>query len=280
MANKPASGNKAPPKAGTAVATPDADAKSLVLVQDQVPDHLKSAVGSGSKGRGNEGVGNDDLVIPRLEIVQALSPVVKEGDAAYNPQARPGMLINTVTKKLYGKETFVVPIQYTKQWLVWKARKDLKTGKPLEGGFFGAYNTPEEAADRQKKEGGVEGNIEVLDTPQHLCLLCDMTDGTVSEIMLSMPRTKAKKSREWNSMVKLAGGDRFSRVYRIGTVLEKNPKGDFYNFSIAQCGFPTKVLYDRAEKLYEAVKGGRTYRADTTDLGDDAGHGEGAGAEM
>lgn len=255
----PSAGKPAP---GTAVDL--AHGKELILVQDQVPDHLKGH--TGGKGRGSENVKSDDLVIPRLEIVQALSPAVKQGDPAFNESARPGMLINTVTKKLYGKETFIVPVHYSKQWLVWKARKD-KNGKALEGGFFGAYNTPEEAADRQKKEGGEANNIEVLDTPQHLCLLVDaLGDGTVSEVMLSMPRTKAKKSREFNSMIKLAGGDRFSRVYRISTVLEKNPKGDFYNFAIAACGHPAKPLFEKAEALYKAVGGGRTYRADMTDL--------------
>lgn len=249
---------------------------SMVLVQDQVPDYINQ-----DQGRGNENVTTDDIVIPRLEVVQALSPIVKEGDPAYNEDARPGMLMNSVTKQLYGREVFVIPVIYTKQWLVWKKRKD-KDGKPLEGGFFGSYPTPDLADDRAAAEGGEAGNIEVIDTPQHLCLLIDTNTGRTEEAMVSMPRTKAKISRQWNSMVKLAGGDRFSRVYRVSVQLEKNPKGDFYNFAVSQSGFPAKPLYLAAEKLYNAIQGGmRSVKMDTSGFEDDDAHGDpAASAEM
>lgn len=242
---------------------PAAKAKDepLVLVQTQVPDYIKQ-----EGGRGSENVTTDDVVIPRLEVIQALSPAVKRGDPGFIKGAEAGMLMNSVTKQLYGEECFVIPVFYTKQWLVWKARKD-KAGKPLEGGFFGAYNTPEEAERRAKEEGGEAKNIEIIDTPQHFCLLIDVNTGKAEEIMLSMPRTKAKISRQWNSMIKLGGGDRFSRVYRVVAQLEKNPKGDFYNFAIASSGFPARKLYDQAEKVYEAIAAGhRRVVMDVSDL--------------
>jgi hypothetical protein len=252
-------------KQTTAVQPAQSADNALVMVQDQVPDYIKQ----NGPARGNEHVTTDDIVIPRLEIVQAMSPQVKDGDPKFDDAARPGMLVNSVTGQLYGKEVMVIPVYYTKQWLVWKARKD-KEGKPLEGGFFGAYPSPEEAKDRQEQEGGEAGNIEVIDTPQHLCLLVDVRSGVVEEVMISMPRTKAKVSRNWNSMVKLAGGDRFSRVYRVTTQLEKKPKGDFYNFAVAQSGFPAQPLYKRAETLYEAVAAGdRRVVMDTSDFGED-----------
>ena len=266
MAKKPEAKKSAasPPKAPQAEAPQTAGAvaeqlsggKSLILSGDALDAKDLAHIKHG-QNRGSENVSSEDLVIPRLEIVQAMSPHLKEGDPKYNPQARAGMLFNTVTGQLYGKETFIVPVFFQKMWNVWMARKD-KDDKPLPGGFFGSYQSPEEAADRQKKEGGEEKYIEVIDTPQHLCLLVDAGgSGTVSEVMLSMPRTKAKVSRNFNSMIRLAGGDRFSRVYRITTQLQKNPKGDFYNYAISPCGHPVKALYDRAEKLYAVVSSGQ-----------------------
>jgi hypothetical protein len=236
-------------KPGTEVAK--ADDQALVMVQDQAPDYIKQ-----DSQRGSENVTTDDIVIPRLEVIQALSPAVKDGDPGFIEGARPGMLMNSVTKQVYGKEVMVVPIYYTKQWLVWKKRKD-ENGKPLEGGFFGAYNSPMEAEDRKQQEGGDANHIEIIDTPQHLCLLINMSTGSIDEVMISMPRTKAKISRTWNSMVRLAGGDRFSRVYRIAAQLEKKTQGDYYNFVVAQSGFPAKTLYERAEKLYTQVQSGQ-----------------------
>jgi hypothetical protein len=235
----------------TAVSTKVEETQALIVVQDEVPDYIKQD----GPARGSENVTTDDIVIPRLEIIQALSPAVKDGDPGYIDDARPGMLMNSVTKQLYGKEVMVIPVYYSKQWLVWKKRKD-KDGKPLEGGFFGAYNTPHEAQERANEEGGEAGNIEVLDTPQHLCLLIDSTNGKTDEVMISMPRTKAKISRQWNSMVRLAGGDRFARAYRITSTLEKKQQGDYYNFSVSQSGFPARQLYDKAEKLWAQINSG------------------------
>ena len=242
-------------KPQTAVATkkPEAPANDmLVLVQDQLPDYLQPQ--AGAEARGNENVSTDDIVIPRLEVVQALSPAVKDGDPAYNPAARPGMLMNSVTRQLYGKDVMVVDVFFTKQYLVWGKRKDAQ-GKPLEGGFFGAFGDEMSAHERVKQESN-NPNLEIVDTPQHFCLLLNPESHEPEEVMVSMPRTKAKVSRQWNSLIRLAQGDRFSRVYKISTVLEKKPQGDYYNFGVAQAGFPSKGLYERAEKLYTSVAAG------------------------
>ncbi len=267
---KPAADKPQAPQPAGAVAETLKGGAALIQVGGDTPDHVKA-----NTARGSENVTTGDLVIPRLEIVQAMSAQLKRGDAKFNELARAGMLYNTVTGRLYGENTFIVPVFYNKAWLVWKKRKDSQ-GKALEGGFLGAFNTPEEAQDKfdaEVKAGLNKDHAEVIDTPQHLCLLVDAGaggSGDVSEVMLSMPRTKAKVSRNFNSMIRLAGGDRFSRVYRVGTVLEKNPKGDYYNFNIVQTGFPVKSLFDRAEKLYNAVtQGGRTFKADHSDLDDE-----------
>lgn len=246
----------------------------MMVMTDDVPEYIEPGA-----NRGSEDVGQEDLVIPRLEVIQALSPAVKDGDPGYIPEARPGMLMNSVSKQLYGKEVMVVPVVFMKQWLVWRQRKD-KDGKPIEGGFFGSFNHPEEAKRRADEEGGETNYIEVIETPQHFCLLLNFASNKVEEIMVSMPRTKAKISRQWNSMVRMAGGDRFSRVYRVTSSLEKKPQGDYYNFAIAQSGFPNKVVYQKAMELYKVVSAGRAVTMDVTDFGHDDAPGDAPDAEM
>lgn len=248
------------------------DGGALILMHDQVPEHLQGK--TQGAGRGSENVGTEDLVIPRLEVLQALSPMCTRGEAEYNPSAEPGMLANSVSGQLYGKEVFLVPVFYSKQWLVWKDRTQ-------GGGFFGAYPSPEEAKDRADQEGGEKAGVQVVDTPIHLCLLVNRDTGGIDEVTVPMPRTKAKISRQWNSMVRMAGGDRFARVYRVTTAQEENQKGKFFNYVVAQSGFPAKSLYDKAEKLYESISKGRTWTMDKTgyDPSDGASDG-GDGAEM
>jgi hypothetical protein len=265
MASKP---KAVAPKVEAPKANLPAAAKDFGIVQsDQVPDYVKQSA------RGSEQVGTEDLVIPRLEIVQALSPAVKPGDPGFIEGAKIGMLNNSVTRQIYGTEVFVVPVSYTKMWLVWKDRKQ-------GGGFYGSYHSPEEAKDAattRAKEDKIDPSVlQIIDTPQHLCLLMNKHSGKIEEIMIPMPRTKAKISRQWNSMIKLAGVDRFGRVYKVGTQNAKNAKGDFYNFTVAASGFPTKHLYDMAEQFYKQIAAGRKVVMDvtgmdvTTDPDDDA----------
>jgi len=235
---------------------------ALILMGDKqpVPAHIRK-----DTQRGSEKVGTEDLVIPRLEIVQALSPAVDKNDPGYIQGATTGDLTNSVTNRLYGREVFVVPVYYTKQWLVWKDRQK-------GGGFFGAYPNPAEAEARAEQEGGKKSGVQVIDTPTHLCLIVNPDAGSVDEILIPMPRTKAKVSRALNSMIKLAGGDRFSRVYRITTQQEKNAKGTFHNYVIGQCGFPAVKLYKAAEALYTKVAAGdKTFVMDTKGYQPDAG---------
>lgn len=234
------------------MAVKESESNVMVLVQDKVPDYINQ-----KNQRGSENVTTKDLVIPRLEIVQALSPAVKRGDPGYINGAQQGMLNNSVTRKLYKESVMVVPVHFSVQYLVWRDRKLAEQKKiGSEGGFFGAYPDLNEANARAEAEGGEDKAVIVVDTPTHLCLLIDPDTGQVDEIMISMPRTKAKISRQWNSMIRLAGGDRFGRVYSISAALQTGPKGDFYNYSVAQAGFPSKPLYEQAEKLYKTIAAG------------------------
>lgn len=239
---------------GTEVAT---QGGGELMPLEEKPDWITDSA------RGSEEVGAEDIVIPRLELIQALSPQMKDGDPKYNPEAKAGMLVNSVTGQLYGKNVMCINIKFIKQYLVWKKRKwidDNGREQTSDGGFFGAYNTIEEAEARMNEEvkkGTPEIQIEIVDTPQHYCLIVNPDSKVLEEVMISLPRTKAKISRQWNSMIRLAGGDRFARVYGVTTALEKKAgKGDFYNFAIAQGGWATKAMYDYAEKLYEAISSG------------------------
>lgn len=221
-------------------------------VQDQMPDFLRNKQGS---ARGQENVGAEDLIIPRLEVVQDLSPARKKTSPDYIEGAEEGMLYNNVTRELYGQSVLVVPVGFVKEWLIWKDREK-------GGGFRGAFASEGDAANAL---AGLEDgdDCEIVDTNQQFCLLVK-GDGTVEEIVVSMAKSKAKVSRKWNSLIRLANGDSFSRAYRIAAVEDTNSKNQtFYNLSVTAAGFPTEVVYKRAEKMYEAMVAGRV-RADRT----------------
>lgn len=254
-AGKPAA---QPAKPSTAVSRPASTAVSKPR-DENLPAYIKQ----GGPARGSENVDTTDLVIPRLELAQALSPCLKKGDAGYIEGAEQGDIFNTVTRELYKAENgvLVIPILYKKEYLVWKDRKQ-------GGGFRGSYPTLDEANQRIAGEQDAE-HLVANETGQQLVLVV-REDGTTDDTMLamvSMSRTKLKVSKNWNSLIRLNGGDRFSRVYRLIAVDEQNSAGeDYKNFGVMAAGFPEEDAYKVAEAVYEGIAGGEIqYKMDTSD---------------
>jgi hypothetical protein len=228
-------------------------------------ENLPAYIKQGGPSRGNENVGTSDLVIPRIEVAQLLSPCLKESKPEFIEGCREGDIFNTVTREVYPRETgvLVIPILYKKEYLVWKDRKE-------GGGFRGSYPTLEEANQRIAGEQDAQ-SLTAAETGQQLVLVL-REDGTTDESMLamvSMSRTKLKVSKNWNSLIRLNGGDRFSRVYRLITSDEQNSNGDEYkNFQVMAAGFPEEEAYKLAEQVYESVASGQlNYKMDTSQEG-------------
>lgn len=222
--------------------------QGMALVQDQLPAYLKN---QNDRGRGSEEVGAEDLVIPRLDLVQALSPILKKSDPDYDPKAEQGIFFNSLTRELYGPEVYLVPVFFRKEWVIWKDRK-------AGGGFRGAFGDPKEAAqEAQRINDAGEGPVEATDTAQQFCLLIH-DDGRIEEIVVSMSKSKMKASRNWNSLIRINGGDRFSRVYKMVSFEDQNSNGESYwNVKISNAGFPAEEVYRHAENLYEQIHGGK-----------------------
>ena len=226
-------------------------------VAEVAPDYIKQG-----GNRGSEEVTRDDLVIPRLEVAQALSPCLKESNPEYIPGIKAGHIYNSVTRENYGPAVTVCPVTFQKQWLVWRDRKK-------GGGFRGAYNTQEEAMSTIAAQDEPE-EWSANDTGQHLVLLVH-DDGRTEEAIVSMSRTKLKVSRQWNALVRINGGDRFSRTYTLFTTEDSNDQGDFYNFGVQTGSWPALPVYRQAESLYNAVVAGhRTANMDVGDGGENA----------
>lgn len=223
----------------TAVATTPQGA--LDFSQER-PDWVKDS------NRGSENVGSKDMALPRLEIVQSLSPIRKDKSDMYNPDAQEGMLFNSVTGELLAPPVYIVPIYFRVEWLVWKEQDQ-------GGGFFGAYDNLDDAEARKaQEEANGERYLEIVDTPVQYCLRIK-EDGTTEQIVISMAKSKAKVSRKWNSLIQIAGGDRFSRVYRLGTFEDRNKKNqEFYNYVVSPAGYTPKAIFDETERLYEVFQ--------------------------
>lgn len=219
------------------------------------PEHVKD-----ESSRGQENVGMNDITIPRLDVLQDLSPQAKKRDPAYIEGAEAGMLFNTVSAILYGDKVFFVPVYFKVEWLIWKLQSD-------GGGFNGSFESEAEAkaefqtqgyGDKTHKVNGVDTmSYEIVDTAQHFGLIVG-ADGKVEQIVCSMSKSKMKVSRQLNTLCKMAGGDRFSKVYEIAAVTDKNAQNqDYWNIKVRALGYAPEAVYKEAEKMYESIASGK-----------------------
>lgn len=228
-------------------------------------------------GAGMEGVDKDSFAIPFLAIVQKMSPQVDEADAKYLPEAKPGMLLETVGNALFsGKDGVIfLPCAFQRRFLQWGPREK-------GGGFKGEY-MPEEATALEmdgkvvnsngrlyfpKEDGSVsEKECDFLaDTRNHFGILLDDSGNAIS-VLLSMSSTQIKKSKQLMTLLDNVKVDTkngqvtpptwVNRV-RLTTVPESNEKGSWHGLRVELDGFiDSQEIYDRGKSLHDVIAKGK-----------------------
>lgn len=220
--------------------TKDLDLKKATNIATARPDFL------GESRVGSENVSYQDLEIPRIGIIQDLSPQRKKSDTAYIPGAEEGMMFNTVTGELYRGALLVIPVYYRKEWILWVDRK-------AGGGFRGAFDSLAEA-DAFKRT--LDEPAEAIETAQNFCLFSADDGKTWSEAVLSMSKSGLSVARKWNSMIQLKQSDRFGQVYKVAPIQKTNPKGNYFIFGVTWAGWATQEWYEAGKRSYQSIKDG------------------------
>ncbi len=212
-------------------------------------------------GAGQESMGKDDYAIPRLSILQALSPQVKKGESKIEG-AEEGMIIDTVSNRLFDGEAGinVVPLSYRRTFIEWKLRES-------GGGFVKDHGS--EGAALQSSCKRDERGRDILQNGNQLVATCEYfvmlvsEDGGFSPYVLSMTGAQSKKSRKWNTMInqlrvpRADGSGTFNPAmfyssYNLQTVPESNEQGSWFGWKISM-GTPTLNLPD-GESIYLACR--------------------------
>lgn len=215
-------------------------ANIIAGIQEEMPEWLQKG------NAGSEDVTSKDMILPRVDVLQALSPQIKKSDPNYIDGAEQGMIFNTVTGEIYGSSATFIPALFRKEFTVWKLRK-------AGGGFCGAYPTREEG---EATVAAMQNpaDYECVESHQHFGIL--LTDHGPEEAVFSMTKSKLKVSRALNTLVQIAGVDRFAKAYRVDAIETSSDKGDFWSFKVHPAGFVSKELYERGKALYEMIKAG------------------------
>ena len=215
---------------------------------------------------GFENVDSKSLALPFLKVLGQLSPQVTQGDSQFIPEARAGMIYNTVTDELFdgAKGITVVPCYYKLEYIEWKDR---------EKGAVAPVNVYTSDSDIMSKttrgddgKDRLENGNYIEETASHYVLIVE-PDKT-STALLTMKSTQRKKSKKWNSMMMSLRQKRksgagffkpapFTQKYSLKTVLEKNNLGSWFGWEIEHVGgVDSEEVMKAAFDFYESCKKG------------------------
>ena len=210
---------------------------------------------------GFENVKTGSLALPILKLLQNGSAEAQKRNANYVQGAEPGMLLNTVTKKVYdgAKGIDVIPCHYKLEYQEWS---DFGTGSGRPENIYPDNSDilTKTTQDALKKDRLPNGNY-ILTVGQHFVLILD--SGTTESALISMSSSQGKISRKWNSMmmsITLDGKDgpytpaSFSHIYRISTILNSGKGNQWYGYNVQKVGpVNDSATYERAKQFYQSL---------------------------
>lgn len=186
-------------------------------------------------GSGFETTTQSDLSIPFLSILQALSPVVTEGEIE---GAKVGQLYNTVTKELIDGSAGInfLPCHKENAYVEWVPRSS-------GGGFVALHEASSDvvkaaiaaAGGKKNSKLVLENGNELIETYyMYGLVLNEEGNESTGFAVLSFTSTKIKPYRDWTtSMYTLKGKPPlFANRAVIKTTKQKNDHGTFYNFRV------------------------------------------------
>lgn len=190
----------------------------------------------------------DDLAVPFVRIIQALSPQVQPGDSKFIKGATQGMILETVSPLVFDGDAgvIVVPVMY---------RREYSEFKPNRGGFVRSYGSDPailnsvQVFEQDRGDGNVKrinrlpnGN-EVEESAWYYVLYSPDEKTPFEQAVLAMGGTQWKTSREWNrntERVRINGPDGqpirnpalFAFSWRFRTIPMKKGNYNFFGWKV------------------------------------------------
>ena len=193
-----------------------------------------------SEGTGLEALGTDDYALPFIRIIQSGSPQLKPTEETkYLPDAKEGMLFNTLTNQVYPGEqgVAVIPCAYTKKYIEWVP---ISQG----GGFVRDDHSVDilnECTKNDSRQFILPHGNEIQETAQYFVLLVE-DEGQPEQVLLSCTSTQLTFARRWNTMLRTAqvanqAGESvlapmFAYIYRLSTGVLSNNMGTWHGLSV------------------------------------------------
>lgn len=237
---------------------------NLVVAADakKLPSHVLNAT-----GKGNENIDSTMVTVPRIKLLQDMSPEVKKASDRRIDGAEAGHLMLSSGQEVF-EELFVLNLKVNAGFVAFNNETNMPFRAMTAGeGADGMFSSITAAENALISEGVSPDNIEtragkqgpksgytVLESHRHHVLVLDPETSTVkTPAHMDFIKTKVAISKNWNTMIATSQGDRYSTVYRIGSKIQTWGDNSWYNYDISPYGFAQEALYEEADKIFASL---------------------------
>jgi hypothetical protein len=243
-------------------------------------------------GAGAENVGQRDLAIPRIVILQSGSPQVKKGEGAYIKGAEEGDFLHSVLGQVFAKSEdgfMFIPVAYDPKIIEWVPKK--------QGGGLVAIHTISSGIERHATKDAdnrlmLPNGHELVYTGEFFCIVAEPDGSSPQPASISMAKTQFVTAKQLNSQLnmlrfpskknpgKTFNPPYFASHFLVTSVPKSNDKGSWMVFKFDRQGNTEELaketsteILELANALYESVRAGTVKVADPVDGVADGGGG-------
>ena len=216
----------------------------------------------------------DEMEIPFVRILQALSPQLNKKKPEYIEGASSGDLFNTVTGQVWDGEegVVVIPCYQVTKYLEFTPREE-------GGGYRGEIAPDDPILQKTSRMGSKEvlphGN-ELVKTDQHYCLLVG-DDGVLQPAVVDMKSSQLKVSRRWKTKIAMQKikhpktGQQvtpalYATMWRLSTTEESNDQGSWGNYLVDKVGLVSdRDTFMEAKSFRDSIAAGEVKTAKDPD---------------
>lgn len=241
---------------------------------------------------GKENIRQQDMEIPRLKLMQGLSPELEQFDGL-----RPGHFFHPAAEFIFDGPFRAVPVYMDMRYILWRPRDS--GGGILARADDGVHWSPssgEFTVQLDKKDGGHTVTWRLAPTVQqsglanwgtmypgdpnsppaatlmYNFLLAFPDEPDLLPAVLSFQRSSIKIGRRFNTKLKTVRAPLFGTVWEFSAVKDTNASGDnFFNLDVKGAGLvEDQNLYEQYKNLYDSVSNKGLSIKDIEGLQDDA----------
>lgn len=229
---------------------------------DAMPDFMK-----GKSGAGTEALGSSDVAIPRIKLMQAISPELQQFEGL-----KAGDFLHNLLEENLGNEVELVPVYSDQRAILWRPRhegggilarsEDMKVWQPSNAIFKvkpvkGSneeieWKTMRSIAESRLMEWGSmnpkDNGSQPAGTLMYNCAFMMPARPEIGPLVVTMQRAGIRVARTFLGKVKLSRAPSYGQRYIMSSVQEQGPEGPFWNYRFTANG----LVQDAEEfKVYE-----------------------------